>query len=302
MTGVSLRLRGREYLALPGGIAQLRAGGTSGLPLLAPWANRLASRRYRAAGVTSISTGCRWGPTTTACRSTACSSVRRVGRGPRRCPRQVRPPPRVDRCRRAGVPVPAPDRGRRDRTRRRARRRDHRHPHGETTGSGRLRMAPVPPVAGRSSEPMVAEPAGATARGARPARHPDRRRSTPSRRSARRSDVGRSMISMCSVGNAGSPSKAEDGTAIELRCDSAYPYAQVWVPRGKTYGALEPMAAPTNALRSRLGAARRAWRLVHGAVRTGAQVSSSRRSLAMIRPAASISARWENACGKLPRW
>jgi len=51
MTGVSLRCRGREHLALPGGLAALRAGATLGLPLLAPWANRLASRRYRAAGV-----------------------------------------------------------------------------------------------------------------------------------------------------------------------------------------------------------------------------------------------------------
>ena len=42
MTGVSLRLRGRQYLALPGGVDHLRAGGTGGLPLLAPWANRLA--------------------------------------------------------------------------------------------------------------------------------------------------------------------------------------------------------------------------------------------------------------------
>ncbi len=41
---------------------------------------------------------------------------------------------------------------------------------------------------------------------------------------------------------------AADDAAIELRCDSAYPYAQVWVPAGQTYGALEPMAAPTNAL------------------------------------------------------
>ena len=41
---------------------------------------------------------------------------------------------------------------------------------------------------------------------------------------------------------------AEDGPAIELRCGAAYPYAQVWVPGGRTYGALEPMAAPTNAL------------------------------------------------------
>jgi galactose mutarotase-like enzyme len=47
MTGVSLRFRGREHLALPGGTDALRAGHTAGLPLLAPWANRLASRRYR---------------------------------------------------------------------------------------------------------------------------------------------------------------------------------------------------------------------------------------------------------------
>jgi aldose 1-epimerase len=51
MTGVSLRRERREHLALPGGVAALRAGHTGGLPLLAPWANRLASRRYRAAGV-----------------------------------------------------------------------------------------------------------------------------------------------------------------------------------------------------------------------------------------------------------
>src|SRR3954471_21823641 len=51
MTGVSLRRRGREHLALPGGLPALRAGRTMGLPLLAPWANRLGARRYRAAGV-----------------------------------------------------------------------------------------------------------------------------------------------------------------------------------------------------------------------------------------------------------
>jgi galactose mutarotase-like enzyme len=61
MTGVSLRLRGREHLALPGGIDHLRAGGTGGLPLLAPWANRLASRRYRAAGIAVDLEGLRLG-------------------------------------------------------------------------------------------------------------------------------------------------------------------------------------------------------------------------------------------------
>src|SRR5437879_5171669 len=46
MTGVSLRLREREFLALPGGLPALRAGRTVGLPLLAPWANRLAGRQF----------------------------------------------------------------------------------------------------------------------------------------------------------------------------------------------------------------------------------------------------------------
>jgi galactose mutarotase-like enzyme len=39
-----------------------------------------------------------------------------------------------------------------------------------------------------------------------------------------------------------------DGRSIELRNDVGYPYAQVWVPAGRPYAALEPMAAPTNAL------------------------------------------------------
>jgi aldose 1-epimerase len=51
MTGVSLTYRGREHLALPGGLDALRKGSTLGIPLLAPWANRLAARRYETAGV-----------------------------------------------------------------------------------------------------------------------------------------------------------------------------------------------------------------------------------------------------------
>jgi len=47
MTGVSLRHERREYLAAPGGPAALRDGHTLGLPLLAPWANRLGRRRFR---------------------------------------------------------------------------------------------------------------------------------------------------------------------------------------------------------------------------------------------------------------
>jgi len=51
LLGASLRHQGEELLALPGGVAGYRDGHVTGLPLLAPWANRLAGRHYRAAGV-----------------------------------------------------------------------------------------------------------------------------------------------------------------------------------------------------------------------------------------------------------
>jgi aldose 1-epimerase len=51
LLGTSLRHRGEELLALPGGVEGYRDGNVTGLPLLAPWANRLPGWRYRAAGV-----------------------------------------------------------------------------------------------------------------------------------------------------------------------------------------------------------------------------------------------------------
>lgn len=51
MVGVELSHRGAAVLSLPGGLAAYRAGHTTGLPLLYPWANRLSDRSYRAGGV-----------------------------------------------------------------------------------------------------------------------------------------------------------------------------------------------------------------------------------------------------------
>jgi len=51
MLGTSLRVDGEEVLALPGGLNAYRAGHVTGLPLLAPWANRLGQWRYEVAGV-----------------------------------------------------------------------------------------------------------------------------------------------------------------------------------------------------------------------------------------------------------
>ena len=41
---------GAEFVARPGGLAAYREGHTTAVPLLYPWANRLARRSYRAAG------------------------------------------------------------------------------------------------------------------------------------------------------------------------------------------------------------------------------------------------------------
>ena len=51
LLGTSLRLGGEEFLALPGGVAAYRRRHATGLPLLAPWANRLSARSYDWAGV-----------------------------------------------------------------------------------------------------------------------------------------------------------------------------------------------------------------------------------------------------------
>jgi galactose mutarotase-like enzyme len=52
LLGASLRHRGDELLALPGGLDGYRSGDVTGLPLLAPWANRLGAPQYDVDGVT----------------------------------------------------------------------------------------------------------------------------------------------------------------------------------------------------------------------------------------------------------
>jgi len=51
MLGTSLRLGGEEFIALPGGVGAYRRQHTTGLPLLAPWANRLGGHSYRSGRV-----------------------------------------------------------------------------------------------------------------------------------------------------------------------------------------------------------------------------------------------------------
>jgi galactose mutarotase-like enzyme len=250
MTGVSLRFQGREHLALPGGLDGLRAGKTMGLPLLAPWANRLAARRYRVGRHAVDLTGLRLktddnglpihgllvgAPGWEVGRRTARGDTARLHAW-RDVDDRAFPFPhhievtvtavdgrltvatRVVATGRRRVPVgfgwhpylrlPAAPR---DRWRLRLPSREHLELDGQGIPTGRA-----------DGEPAESDPIG--------------RRTFDDLYALR---PGRShALSL----------ETEDGPAIELRCRAGYPFAQVWVPPGRPFAALEPMTVATNAL------------------------------------------------------
>jgi galactose mutarotase-like enzyme len=248
MTGVSLRYRGREHLALPGGLDALRAGRTLGLPLLAPWANRLGGRRYRAAGVGVDLRGLRL---TTDDRGLPIHGLL-VGRSGWQVVRvhagsdaaQLHASRDVDA---RAFPFPH-----RIEVAVQARRSSLRV---DTTlvATGRRRV----PVA-FGWHPYLRLPG--TPRRAWRLRLPARRhltlddRGIPTGASTSEAGevaaIGRRTFDDLYALSRGRRLALEgpDGAAIELECGSGYPCAQVWVPPGRAFAALEPMAAATNAL------------------------------------------------------
>ena len=244
MTGVSLQFDGREHLALPGGVPRIEQGGTAGLPLLAPWANRLASHRFRAAGVdvdldsSAVQTdghglpihglllgATDWQVTELDARGDAARLGASVVVDRSRFPF----PHRIDvlvTAREQGLEV--------DTTISPTGRRPVPigfgwHPYLRLPGPPRPRLPArrhlVLDRLGLTTGEEVDEPAERAPSGAR--RFDDLYALGRDRRLALLDD---------------------DGHGIELCCESGYPCAQVWVPPGRTYAALEPMAAPTNAL------------------------------------------------------
>jgi galactose mutarotase-like enzyme len=191
MTGVVLRYRGAEHLALPGGLDALRRDATLGLPLLAPWANRLATRRYRAAGVAVDLTGLRLGTDD------------------------------------HGLPIHGLLVGKRGWQVNRS----------DVRGDAARLLASIDvdarafPFPHRIELAVVATDAS-------------------TREAAEAAPIGRRTFDdLYEPSRARRPAfEADDGTAIELRCDANYPFAQVWVPPGRSFGALEPTTAPTNSL------------------------------------------------------
>jgi aldose 1-epimerase len=247
MTGVSLRYRGSEHLALPGGLAALRAGRTLGLPLLAPWANRLSTRHYRAAGIDVDLTGLRL---TTDDHGLPIHGLL-LGR----------PGWRVDRLSTRG------DTARLD-----------------TSVEVNSPAFPFPHqvalrVIAREAQLQVETTVVPTGRRRVPVAfgwHPYLRLPGPPRREWNLRLPARRHWALDGFGiptGASTPVPAEaapigrrtfddlyafgrerrfaldaDGSRIELRCGPDYAFGQVWVPPGRPFAALEPMTVPTNAL------------------------------------------------------
>ena len=248
MTGVSLQYRGVEHLALPGGLAALRAGATLGLPLLAPWANRLATRQYRAGrvgvdlSVLELTTDDNGLP----------MHGLLVGKPGWRIERHATR--RDTAWFRAAIDVDAPAFPFPHRLEVQVSARDARLKVGTTVIPTGRRPVPVAfgwhpylrlPGAARSSwrlrlparRHLVLDGSGIPTGGV----VDERAETAPIAR--------RTFDDLYALGRDRRLSySADDGQSIELRCTSGYPYAQVWVPKGQSFAALEPMVAPTNAL------------------------------------------------------
>jgi galactose mutarotase-like enzyme len=247
MTGVSMRCGGREHLALPGGLPALRAGSTLGLPLLAPWANRLARWRYDAAGVDVDLEGLALGTD----RNGLPIHGLLVGR----------PGWRVGRCStrrgrarlRAAIDVDSP-----------AFPFPHRIDVAVAAGDRRLTIeTTVTPIGDRSVpiafgwHPYLRLPG--TPRHRWRLRLPDRRQvaldalGIPSggeeAESAEAEPLGRRTFDDLYVLDHDRELALEsEDVILSMRAERGYPYAQVWVPSGRPFASLEPMSARTNSL------------------------------------------------------
>jgi aldose 1-epimerase len=248
MTGVSLRRRGHEFLALPGGVDALRAGHTAGLPLLAPWANRLGARRYRV-GRTSVDL--RGVPLSTDDNGLPIHGLLVGAPGWTVDAQTVRAGvPRV----RASISVDAP-----------AFPFPHRIEIVAALHDDRLAIATTVTPTGRRRVPAAFgwHPylrVSGVPRARWGLRLPPRRHLALDEQGLPTGGVEAAAAEHAPIGRRtfddlyrlGRDRRlaftTDDGGAIELRAGAGYDYAQVWVPARRPFGALEPMAAPTDAL------------------------------------------------------
>ena len=248
MTGVSLRYEDSEHLALPGGLPALRRGATLGLPLLAPWANRLASRRYGAAGVTVDLSGLQlntddnglpihgllvgqpgWQVTSQRARG----ETARLGAAIDVDAPAFPFPHRIELTIRVRAPALRVETRIRPMGRRAVPIAFGWHPYLQLDSSPRREWSLRLPAREHLALDRLGIPTG-----------------TRSREPAEDALLGRRLFDdLYALGRDRRLSlEAPGGARVELHPDASYGFAQVWVPRGRRFAALEPMAAPTNAL------------------------------------------------------
>ena len=247
MTGVSLRRGGRQFLATPGGPDALRGGHTLGLPLLAPWANRVSHRRFR---VGRVEVDLRGRGVHADANGLPIHGLRVGAPGWRILDQRTRGgTARV----RAAIDIDAP-----------VFPFPHRIEVEHQVSAAGLRVSTTIVPTGRRAVPVAF------------GWHPYLRVGGP-RRAWRLELPTRTHLALDARGlptGATSSERAEraliarrsfddlyalrsrrrlaltgpDGSSVAIVGDAAYPYAQVWVPPGRPFAALEPMTVPTNAL------------------------------------------------------
>ncbi len=256
MLGASLVHDGVELLSLPGGVRAFREGHTTGLPLLAPWANRLSRRRFR---VGRVEVDLRRVPIHTDAHGLP---IHGTMLGPfvwevvRRTPARVVARYRYEH---RGFPFPhelevdarVGERGLRVVTslrptsRRRVPVSFGWHPYFRLPGPRRSWLLELPPRR-RLELDRRGIPTG-------------REQKAPGEREPL---GGRVFDDLYALGRNRTLALEARGRRLEMRFGAGYPYAQVYAPAGSRFVALEPMTAPTDALvsgRCRLVAPGERW-------------------------------------------
>jgi galactose mutarotase-like enzyme len=249
----SFRHRGDELVALPGGLAAYRAGHTTGIPLLYPWANRLARDRYRAGDVTvdlrglELHTDDNGLPIHGTMLARPEWEVTRLGAGPRSARLAARFDWAAHDDLMAAFPFP------------------HELSIDVTLVASGLRIVTTVRPSGPRSVPIafgfhpyLQLPGASRDRwelGLPASAHASLDgRGIPTGR-ARPVDAdtapleGRDLDDLFALGTDRTITLANvEARRIALRYDDGYPYAQVYSPAGAKFCAIEPMTAPTNAL------------------------------------------------------
>jgi galactose mutarotase-like enzyme len=248
----SLTRHGGELVALPGGLRAWRAGHTTGIPLLYPWANRLARRRYRVGARTvdlrdiDLHTDGNGLPIHGTMIARPEWDVTALGAGERTARVAARFDFGAHDDLLASFPFP------------------HELSVAVTLSASGLRVATAVRPTGRTPVPVafgwhpyfqlperprddweVALPARAHARLDRRGVPTGRARTEPAERVPLR---GHELDDLYALGPDRVLALHAGAHRVRVTFDDHYPYAQVYAPAGKRFCALEPMTAPTNAL------------------------------------------------------